>query len=141
MDSGCRACRGTRGGGRVLHRDPDPGPRQASDPAFVLFSPVFWLLVPSSLGLAALTEAITGAPDDSLPKSEDDAPLAVGSTADSGGVSTFRDLNLNSEAFVALIFGGSIIAITIGMQIASIAGRLVRKLPDPPDVKVPGIGH
>lgn len=88
-----------------------------------------------------LTEAIPGAPDDSLPKSEDDAPFAVGSTADSGGVSTFSDLNLNSEASVALIFGASIIAITIGMQIASIAGRLVRKLPDLPDVKVPGLGH
>ena len=33
-------------------------------PAFVLFSPVFWLLVPGSLGLVALTEAVTGASDD-----------------------------------------------------------------------------
>ncbi len=107
-------------------------PHSSSSP-----SPVFWLLVPGSLGLVVLTEAIPGAPDDSLPKSEDDAPFAVGSTADSGGVSTFSDLNLNSEASVALIFGASIIA----MQIASIAGRLVRKLPDLPDVKVPGLGH
>ena len=122
----------------------DRGRRQM--PAFVLFSPVFWLLVPGSLGLVAITEAVTGAPDDSLPKSEDDiGSTALGSPADStGSLPSFGDLNLDSETSVALVFGASIIAITIGMQIASIAGRLVRKLPDLPDlpeVKVPGIGR
>ena len=120
----------------------DRGKRQM--PAFVLFSPVFWLLVPGSLGLVALTEAITGSPDDSLPKAEGDVPVSVGAGAESSSVPTFTDLNLDSEASVALIFGASIIAITIGMQIASIAGRLVRKLPDLPDlpdVKLPGIGR
>jgi len=120
----------------------DRGQRQI--PAFVLFSPVFWLLVPGSLGLVALTEAITGSPDDTLPKSEDDVPAAVTSVGPDGGLPTFSDLNLDSETSVALIFGASIIAITIGMQIASIAGRLVRKLPDLPDlpeVKLPGISR
>ena len=120
----------------------DRGKRQI--PAFVLFSPVFWLLVPGSLGLVALTEAITGAPDDTLPKAEGDVPTGVGAAADGSNVPTFSDLNLDSETSVALVFGASIIAITIGMQIASIAGRLVRKLPDLPDLpdmKVPGIGR
>ncbi len=120
----------------------DRGKRQI--PAFVLFSPVFWLLVPGSLGLVALTEAITGSPDDSLPKAEGDVPVSVGAAADGSSVPSFSDLNLDSEGSVALIFGASIIAITIGMQIASIAGRLVRKLPDLPDlpeVKLPGIGR
>jgi uncharacterized membrane protein YjjB (DUF3815 family) len=121
----------------------DRGKRQM--PAFVLFSPVFWLLVPGSLGLVALTEALTGAPDDSLPKAEGDVGGAVQAAPTAGGgLPTFSDLNIDSEASVALIFGASIIAITIGMQIASLAGRLVRKLPDLPDlpeVKVPGIGR
>lgn len=115
----------------------DRGKRQM--PAFVLFSPVFWLLVPGSFGLVAITEVITGAPDDSLPKDED----AVQASAAPGFVDSlpsFSDLSASTNGSVALIFGASIIAITIGMQIASIAGRLVRKLPDLPDVKVPGIG-
>jgi uncharacterized membrane protein YjjP (DUF1212 family) len=118
----------------------DRGSRQL--PAFVLFSPVFWLLVPGSLGLVAITEFITGAPDDSLPKEEGDPALGA-APGDSGGLPSFGDLNLDSEASVALTFGASIIAITIGMQIASLAGRLVRKLPDLPDlpeVKMPKIG-
>lgn len=111
-------------------------------PAFVLFAPVFWLLVPGSLGLVALTEVISGAPDDSLPKEEGDALVGAGSTTGSeSSLPSFDDLNLDSNASITLIFGASIIAITIGMQIASIAGRLVRKLPDLPDVKVPGIGN
>jgi len=118
----------------------DRGKRQM--PAFVLFSPVFWLLVPGSFGLVAITEALTGSPNDSLPKEEGDIPAVVGGAipADSS-LPTFSDLTADSSTSVALIFGASIIAITIGMQIASIAGRLVRKLPDLPDVKVPGIGH
>ncbi len=121
----------------------DRGKRQM--PAFVLFSPVFWLLVPGSFGLVAITEALTGAPDDSLPKEEGDLPTTVGDPApNAASLPTFSDLNADSEASVALIFGASIIAITIGMQIASLAGRLVRKLPDLPDlpdVKLPGIGR
>jgi ABC-type dipeptide/oligopeptide/nickel transport system permease subunit len=118
----------------------DRGKREM--PAFVLFSPVFWLLVPGSLGLVALTEALTGAPDDSLPKAEGD--VVGGAPTDGAGMPTFSDISVSSEGSVLLIFGASIIAITIGMQIASIAGRLVRKLPDLPalpDVKMPGIGR
>lgn len=121
----------------------DRGKRQM--PAFVLFSPVFWLLVPGSFGLVAITEALTGAPDDSLPKEEGDLPTTVGDPApNAASLPTFSDLHADSEASVALIFGASIIAITIGMQIASLAGRLVRKLPDLPDlpdVKLPGVGR
>lgn len=120
----------------------DRGRRQM--PAFVLFSPVFWLLVPGSLGLVALTEAVSGSPDDTLPKSEDDVTGTAGADPLQTQLPSFTDLNLSSEASIALIFGASIIAITIGMQIASIAGRLVRKLPDLPDlpdVKMPGIGR
>ena len=116
----------------------DRGKRQM--PAFVLFSPVFWLLVPGSFGLVAITEALTGAPDDSLPKQEGDLPVSVGDSQSASTLPTFSDLSADSNASVAIIFGASIIAITIGMQIASIAGRLVRRLPDLPDVKVPGIG-
>jgi uncharacterized membrane protein YjjP (DUF1212 family) len=118
----------------------DRGKREM--PAFVLFSPVFWLLVPGSLGLVALTEALTGAPDDSLPKAEGDVVGAA--PTDGAGMPTFSDISASSEGSVLLIFGASIIAITIGMQIASIAGRLVRKLPDLPalpDVKMPSIGR
>jgi len=108
-------------------------------PAFVLFAPVFWLLVPGSLGLVALTEAVTGATDD--PNAQ---ATSVASPSLTSSIPSFDDLNLDSNASIILIFGASIIAITIGMQIASIAGRLVRKLPDLPDlpdVKLPGIGH
>ena len=105
-------------------------------PAFVLFSPVFWLLVPGSLGLVALTEAVTGASDDQTAQDTE-----VASPALTSSIPSFDDLNLDSNASIILVFGASIIAITIGMQIASIAGRLVRKLPDLPDVKVPGLGR
>jgi uncharacterized membrane protein YjjP (DUF1212 family) len=102
-------------------------------PAFVLFAPVFWLLVPGSLGLVALTEAVTGTTDD--PNAQ---ATSVTSPALTSSLPSFDDLNLDSNASIILIFGASIIAITIGMQIASIAGRLVRKLPE---VKVPGMGR
>ena len=105
-------------------------------PAFVLFAPVFWLLVPGSLGLVALTEAVTGTTDDPTAQA-----TSVNSPSLTSSLPSFDDLNLDSNASIILIFGASIIAITIGMQIASIAGRLVRKLPDLSDVKVPGIGH
>lgn len=102
-------------------------------PAFVLFAPVFWLLVPGSLGLVALTEAVTGSSDDQTAQD-----TMVASPALTSSLPSFDDLGLDSNASIILIFGASIIAITIGMQIASIAGRLVRKLPDLPDVKMPG---
>ena len=112
----------------------DRGKRQM--PAFVLFAPVFWLLVPGSLGLVALTEAVTGSTDD--PTAQE---TSVQAPAITSNLPTFDDLAIGDNASVILIFGASIIAITIGMQIASLAGRLVRKLPDLPEVKVPGIGR
>lgn len=105
-------------------------------PAFVLFAPVFWLLVPGSLGLVAFTEAITGTAGDSTT-----AATSAESPALTSGLPSVEDLGLDANASVILVFGASIISITIGMQIASIAGRLVRKLPDLTDVKVPRIGH
>jgi len=77
-----------------------------------------------------------------LPKAEGD--MVGGAPTDGAGMPTFSDISVSSEGSVLLIFGASIIAITIGMQIASIAGRLVRKLPDLPDlpeVKVPRLGR
>lgn len=120
----------------------DRGKRQT--PAFVLFSPVFWLLVPGSLGLVALTEAVTGSADDPTDPSSTNAadpatPITPPSFTDS--LPSFEDLNLDSNSSVLLVFAASIIAITIGMQIASVIGRLVRKLPDLPEIKVPGAGH
>lgn len=77
-------------------------------PAFALFEPVFWLLVPGSLGLVALTEAIGGG-------------SSAASLDDGGGV-----------LFAA---GASIVAITIGMIIASALGRLVPSIvPDEADL-------
>jgi uncharacterized membrane protein YjjP (DUF1212 family) len=67
-------------------------------PAFALFEPVFWLLVPGSLGLVALTETIGG-----------------GSSA----------ANVDDGGGVLFAAGASIVAITIGMIIASALGRLV----------------
>ena len=103
-------------------------------PAFVLFTPVFWLLVPGSLGLVGITEAITGAgaPD----------PTTTETVSGAAGVPSITDIAATGQVGVLLTAGASIIAITIGMQIASIAGRLIRKLPDLPDlpeVKLPGI--
>ena len=96
-------------------------------PAFVIFTPVFWLLVPGSLGLVGLTEAITGATDGA-----EAAPVGATGTA---GLPSMTDLT--SDSGVILTAGASIIAITIGMQIASIAGRLIRQLPDLPTVSLP----
>lgn len=80
-------------------------------PAFVLFQPVFWLLVPGSLGLIAVTEALTGNTD---------------TTANPGGsTSMVESLATGSGGGIILLAGASIIAITIGMQVAAIAGRLV----------------
>lgn len=91
-------------------------------PAFVLFAPVFWLLVPGSLGLVGLVETITGADSDAASSGAalPDAPSAI------------PDAALTADSNVLVIAGASIIAITIGMQIASVAGRLVRERSDSP---------
>lgn len=68
-------------------------------PAFALFEPVFWLLVPGSLGLVALTETIAGSSSSWV-------------TIDNGGDVLFAT-------------GASILAITIGMVIASALSRFV----------------
>lgn len=77
-------------------------------PAFALFEPVFWLLVPGSLGLVALTEAF------------------------GRGGSSNDPTNANDVLYLA---GASIVAITIGMIVASALGRLVPSIvPEPADV-------
>lgn len=69
------------------------GARRAPVPAFVLFQPAFFLIVPGSLGLIGATEALTG-PD--APATQDAPLLATAAT---------------------------VIAITIGMQIGGLIGR------------------
>jgi len=99
-------------------------------PAFVLFTPVFWLLVPGSLGLVALTEAVTGTANDATAQATSaDAPESPSITS---SLPSFDDLTLDANSSVLLVFAASIIAITIGMQIASLAGRIVQRLPDLP---------
>ena len=80
-------------------------------PSFVTFQPVFWLLVPGSLGLVAVAEAVAGGGDDSSAVAP--APLPFGG------------LVIDSSGSVILVAGATIIAITLGMQVASIAGRLI----------------
>lgn len=89
-------------------------------PAFVLFAPVFWLLVPGSLGLVGLAEALTGTSDTAT----SNATTAVGTTGSL--TSSLDSLTVGSDSSVVLLAGASIIAITIGMQIASVAGRLIK---------------
>lgn len=99
-------------------------------PAFVLFTPVFWLLVPGSLGLVALTEAVTGTSNDATAQATSaDAPASPTLTS---SLPSFDDLSIGSNSSVLLVFAASIIAITIGMQIASLAGRMLQRLPDLP---------
>ena len=102
-------------------------------PAFVLFTPVFWLLVPGSLGLVGITEAITSA----------GAPSGTPASTVSGaaGVPSITDIAETGNVGLLITAGASIIAITIGMQIASIAGRMIRRLPDLPSVRLPGARH
>ncbi len=99
---------------------------RAGIPAFVLFSPVFWLLVPGSLGFIGLTQAIAGT------DGSEAAPVP-------GETISLDTLDFGGSGDVLLLTGASIIAITIGMQIASIAGRLVRKIPDLPTIPLPGV--
>ena len=82
-------------------------------PAFVIFEPVFWLLVPGSLGLVALTEEFA-ARDAALTKQ-----------ADTGGGQTSSVINLTTGTDVLTVAAGTIIAITIGMLIASAIARVV----------------
>ena len=98
---------------------------QAGIPAFVLFAPVFWLLVPGSLGFVGITQAIAGTDGA-------DASVSPGDTI------SLDTLDFAGTGDVLLLTGASIIAITIGMQIASIAGRMVRKIPDLPTIPLPG---
>ncbi|MFY9332104.1 MAG: threonine/serine exporter family protein [Candidatus Nanopelagicales bacterium] len=78
-------------------------------PAFALFEPVFWLLVPGSLGLVALTEVFAGR-DQALPgpESSDSSVFSLGAGTD-----------------VLFVAAATIIAITIGMVMASALGRLI----------------
>ena len=76
-------------------------------PAFALFEPVFWLLVPGSLGLVALTQ-VFGDTDNNL------SPENASSAAD-----------LTAGADILFVAGATIVAITIGMIVASAVGRLV----------------
>lgn len=81
-------------------------------PAFGLFEPVFWLLVPGSLGLVALTQEFA----------QRDANLTK--EVDSGGqVSSVISLTTGTD--VLIVAASTIIAITIGMLVASAAGRAV----------------
>lgn len=75
---------------------------QRGMPAFALFEPVFWLLVPGSLGLVAITQT-----------------LVDGSTTFDSQGSTIDNLN------VLYVVAASLVAITIGMIIASALGRLI----------------
>ncbi len=70
------------------------GARRAPLPAFVLFQPAFFLIVPGSLGLIGATEAFTAEAGDA----QDDALLVTAAT---------------------------VIAITIGMQIGGLVGRIL----------------
>jgi uncharacterized membrane protein YjjP (DUF1212 family) len=75
-------------------------------PAFAVFEPVFWLLVPGSLGLVALTQA-----------------LAEGDPA--FGPST----QITGSTSVLFVAAASLLAMTIGMIIGSAVGRLVPSRP------------
>ena len=101
-------------------------------PAFVLFTPVFWLLVPGSLGLVGLTEFITGATE---------AAQSPVTESGASGVPSITNIAETGNVGLLITAGASIIAITIGMQVASIAGRMIRRLPDLPEVKLPGLGR
>jgi len=82
-------------------------------PAFVLFEPVFWLLVPGSLGLVALTQEFA-ARDAALTRNVDRQGENVSSVV---GLTTGTD--------VLTVAAGTIIAITIGMLVASAIARVV----------------
>ena len=92
-------------------------------PAFALFEPVFWLLVPGSLGLVALTETFAGR----------DQSLEPGNIADS--TSNPSVVTIGDGTDVLFVAAATIVAITIGMIIASAIGRLIPSVtPSPADL-------
>jgi len=82
-------------------------------PAFVLFEPVFWLLVPGSLGLVALTQEFA-ARDSALTRQ-----------VDTQGANSSSVVGLTTGTDVLTVAAGTIIAITIGMLVASAVARVV----------------
>lgn len=82
-------------------------------PAFALFEPVFWLLVPGSLGLVALTQEFAA------------RDAALTQQVDAAGNNTSSVIGLTTGTDVLTVAAGTIIAITIGMLVASAMARLV----------------
>jgi uncharacterized membrane protein YjjP (DUF1212 family) len=82
-------------------------------PAFVLFEPVFWLLVPGSLGLVALTQEFAA------------RDAALTRNVDQQGENMSSVVGLTTGTDVLTVAAGTIIAITIGMLVASAIARVV----------------
>ncbi|MFZ8925672.1 MAG: threonine/serine ThrE exporter family protein, partial [Candidatus Nanopelagicales bacterium] len=82
-------------------------------PAFALFEPVFWLLVPGSLGLVALTQEFAA------------RDAALTQQVDAAGNNASSVIGLTTGTDVLTVAAGTIIAITIGMLVASAIARLV----------------
>ena len=82
-------------------------------PAFALFEPVFWLLVPGSLGLVALTQEFAA------------RDAALTQQVDAAGNNASSVIGLTTGTDVLTVAAGTIIAITIGMLVASAMARLV----------------
>lgn len=89
-------------------------------PAFALFEPVFWLLVPGSLGLVALTQEFAA------------RDAALTQQVDSQGANSSSVIGLTTGTDVLAVAAGTIIAITIGMLVASAIARLVPDRADEP---------
>ncbi|MFZ9986829.1 MAG: threonine/serine exporter family protein, partial [Candidatus Nanopelagicales bacterium] len=89
-------------------------------PAFALFEPVFWLLVPGSLGLVALTQEFAA------------RDAALTQQVDAAGNNASSVIGLTTGTDVLTVAAGTIIAITIGMLVASAIARLVPTRQPPP---------
>ncbi|MEY2964926.1 MAG: hypothetical protein RLZZ228_739 [Actinomycetota bacterium] len=89
-------------------------------PAFALFEPVFWLLVPGSLGLVALTQEFAA------------RDAALTQQVDAAGNNASSVIGLTTGTDVLTVAAGTIIAITIGMLVASAIARLVPMRQSPP---------
>ncbi|MGA0932465.1 MAG: threonine/serine ThrE exporter family protein [Candidatus Nanopelagicales bacterium] len=89
-------------------------------PAFALFEPVFWLLVPGSLGLVALTQEFAA------------RDAALTQQVDAAGNNASSVIGLTTGTDVLTVAAGTIIAITIGMLVASAIARLVPTRQSPP---------
>ncbi|MGA1214129.1 MAG: threonine/serine ThrE exporter family protein [Candidatus Nanopelagicales bacterium] len=89
-------------------------------PAFALFEPVFWLLVPGSLGLVALTQEFAA------------RDAALTQQVDAAGNNASSVIGLTTGTDVLTVAAGTIIAITIGMLVASAIARLVPTRQAPP---------